>query len=119
MVIQSRTGSALTGKDGEAEMSDREKVIKGLRCIIEGTIRCENCGYAIDKHGHYSCKQNCAADAIALLKEQKPKQVLFMEKRPVKPCNALSGFCHKCNHNLIYGVNKHFCGFCGQAVTWE
>ena len=51
-------------------MSDIEKVINGLQCIIDGTVRCESCGYAIDKHGHYSCKQECAKDAIALLKEQ-------------------------------------------------
>lgn len=52
-------------------MIDREKIIKGLQCIIEGTVRCESCGYAIDKHGHHSCQQNCASDAIALLKESK------------------------------------------------
>ena len=51
-------------------MADKERVIKGLKCIIDGTVRCESCGYAIDKHGHYSCQQNCASDAIALLKEQ-------------------------------------------------
>lgn len=51
-------------------MPDREKVIKGLKCIIDGTVRCESCGYAIDKHGHHSCQQNCASDAIALLKKQ-------------------------------------------------
>lgn len=51
-------------------MPDREKVIRGLQCIVDGTVRCESCGYAIDKHGHYSCQQNCASDAIALLKEQ-------------------------------------------------
>lgn len=51
-------------------MPDREKVINGLQCIIDGTVRCESCGYAIDKHGHHSCQQNCASDAIVLLKEQ-------------------------------------------------
>ena len=51
-------------------MINRENVINGLKCIIDGTVRCESCGYAIDKHGHHSCQQNCASDAIALLKEQ-------------------------------------------------
>ena len=55
-------------------MTDREKVIKGLQCIIDGTVRCESCGYAIDKHGHYSCQQNCASDAIAILKEQEAQR---------------------------------------------
>ena len=49
---------------------DVGRVIKGLQCIVDGTVRCESCGYAIDKHGHHSCQQNCASDAIALLKEQ-------------------------------------------------
>lgn len=51
-------------------MPDREKVLKGLQCIINGTVRCASCGYAIDKHGHYGCQQECAIDALALLKEQ-------------------------------------------------
>lgn len=55
-------------------MIDRENVIKGLKCIIEGIVRCESCGYAVDKHGHYSCQQNCASDAIALLKEQEAQR---------------------------------------------
>ena len=57
-------------KAGEVGMSDKEKVIKGLRCIIDGTVRCESCGYSIDKHGHHSCQQECAKDAISLLNEQ-------------------------------------------------
>ena len=66
-------------------MIDRENVIKGLKCIIEGTVRCESCGYAVDKHGHYSCKQNCASDALALLKEwenlkQKMWNALYAEE---------------------------------------
>lgn len=55
-------------------MLDLEKVIKGLQCIIDGTVRCESCGYAIDKHGHYSCQQNCASDAISILKEQEAQR---------------------------------------------
>ena len=51
-------------------MIDREKVKIGLQCIIDGSVRCESCGYAIDKHGNPSCQQNCASDALTLLKEQ-------------------------------------------------
>ena len=50
---------------------DREKVIKGLRCIKGDTILCRECDYAdVDGYGNYSCKINCAIDAIELLKEQ-------------------------------------------------
>lgn len=58
-------------------MVDRKKVIKGLQCIIDGNVRCESCGYAIDKHGHHSCQQECAKDAIDLLKEPKQEQKKF------------------------------------------
>lgn len=62
-------GFALTGNGG-ITTPDRNMVIKGLKCIVDGDVRCESCGYAIDKHGHHSCQQNCASDAITLLKGQ-------------------------------------------------
>ena len=58
-------------------------------------------------------------NAIDMLKEQEPKTVLHMEKRSVIPVKTLSGFCPKCNHVLMYGMNKHFCGNCGKAVKWD
>lgn len=52
-------------------MADREKVIKGLKCIKGDTIPCKDCGYSdADGYGNYTCKINCATDAIELLKEQ-------------------------------------------------
>ena len=54
-------------------MTDMERVKIWLQCIIEGNIRCESCGYAIDKHGHHSCQQNCASEALDMLKEQEPR----------------------------------------------
>ena len=84
-------------------MIDREKVIKGLQCIIDGTVRCEGCGYAIDKHGHYSCKQECAKDAIALLKEQEAK--IERLKRP------------DCEHAEHDGIGC--LGYCGCAQDDE
>jgi len=63
---------------------DMEKVIKGLQCIIDGTVRCESCGYAIDKHGHHSCQQNCASDAIAMMKEQEARELTIDEWREWK-----------------------------------
>ena len=54
-------------------MPDREKVKIGLQCIIDGTVRCASCGYSIDKHGRYGCHQDCAIDALSLLKEQQER----------------------------------------------
>lgn len=53
-------------------MIDREKVIKGLRCIKGDYIPCASCKYAnADGYGRGDrCKKQCASDALALLKEQ-------------------------------------------------
>ena len=97
-------------------MIDREKVIKGLKCIIEGTVRCDSCGYAIDKHGHHSCQQNCASDAIAMLKEREPKPVKITR-------NAYDHqfyHCPNCGHDFYDFYKKpSFCEKCGQAVKWD
>lgn len=102
-------------------MPDREKVIKGLQCIIEGTVRCESCGYSIDKHGHHSCQQNCASDAIAMLKEQKTvKKVLADRQCEVSPhYYERKGFCPKCHQEVKLILNRNYCGFCGQKVKWD
>lgn len=92
---------------------DVGRVIKGLQCIIDGTVRCESCGYAIDKHGHHSCQQNCASDAIALLKEREPKPVKITR-------NAYDHkfyYCPNCDHDFYDFYKKpNFCEKCGQAV---
>ena len=50
---------------------DREKVIKGLKCLKGDIVLCSSCAYSDkDGFGWYKCKSNCADDAIALLKEQ-------------------------------------------------
>ena len=53
-------------------MADREKVIKGLKCISGDIVFCNDCVYS-DETGSgrgSRCKAECASDAIALLKEQ-------------------------------------------------
>ena len=83
-------------------MPDREMVIKSL----------------MELHGSEETMA-IISDAVALLKEQEAKTVLYRKERSVNPGKALSGFCPKCSHTLIYGMNKHFCGNCGQEVKWE
>ena len=96
---------------------DVGRVIKGLQCIIDGTVRCESCGYSIDKHGHHSCQQNCASDAIVLLKEQEPKAVLHIND---------GYYCPRCSTiaTRTMGVQEirlgtKYCPYCGQAVILE
>lgn len=47
-------------------MPDREKVIKGLECLITNEVPCDGCSY---NEGTY-CLRNIANDALELLKEQ-------------------------------------------------
>jgi len=110
MTITTENGIALTGK-GRIKMPDREKVKIGLQCIIDGSVRCESCGYAIDNHGNPSCQQNCASDALVLLKEQEAvKPVKQIEENEWTVC----GHCHK---HII--SNWIACPYCGKAVKWE
>ena len=45
---------------------DREKVVKGLECLISNEVPCEGCPY----YGSGYCLMNIAKDAMDLLKEQ-------------------------------------------------
>lgn len=98
-------------------MSDKEKVKKGLQCIIDGTVRCERCGYAIDKHGHYSCQQECAKDAISLLKEQEAVAPTVSSAEEHDGLVSWWYQCGKCKMPIDYG--DRFCRYCGQAVKWD
>ena len=48
-------------------MTDREKVLTGLECLITDEVPCNECPY--DKKRSY-CIKSIAKDALALLKEQ-------------------------------------------------
>ena len=101
-------------------MIDREKIINALNICL-GHGKCKDCGYT-NIGGGYStmdCRKLMMQDALELLKEQEPKTVLSMAGRSVISAKVLSGFCPKCNHTLMYSMNKHFCGFCGQEVKWN
>lgn len=59
------------------EQEKREKVIKGLKCHVNGHphTRCHKCPYwGTGPHGSSECNV-LAADALALLKEQEPRLV--------------------------------------------
>lgn len=50
-------------------MTDREKVISGLKCHVN--LKCHNCPYVDAIHPAYGCHlEELIADALALLKEQ-------------------------------------------------
>ena len=89
---------------------DREKVIKALECLKEGSY-CECCDYK----PHDDCIKRVATDAISLLKEQEAKQVNISQTH----IEMKYGLCPRCGKQIDTLVNPHYCGNCGQAVKWN
>ena len=98
-------------------MVNREKVIKGLQCMIQRMVNdyddeelwCESCGY-----DHDMCMIDIVSDSIALLKE------------PVKPKMILHGVdgisyadCPNCGKQINDSDNHHCCESCGQSIKWD
>lgn len=88
-------------------MIDREKVIKGLECCSHLGY-CENqCPYFVE----FNCIELMSADALELLKEQ----------RPVKPDydpTTLEWSCGNCGQSFDRCKYK-YCPTCGRAVKWD
>jgi rubrerythrin len=108
-------------------MTDREKVIKGLRCLSGYTEMVENpcagCGYT-DCQTYAICVAQVARDALELLKKQEP----------IKPTvNVDTWICSKCGHTLesqeliddkenpqvLIHEQYQYCPNCGKAVKWD
>ena len=102
-------------------MADIQKVIKGLECcsVLEG--HCEKCPY--ETEGFVAdCTSALAIDALELLKEQQPLEVVY----DINPMTRLPvSFCPKCGEAIQrheYGrpeMTQLFCSYCGQAVKWN
>lgn len=95
-------------------MVDREKVIEGLECCSRTTAEpnCEECPYYKDKT---DCSGEMMRDALALLKEQEPRNALNI----VKVHEGTLGNCPTCGAELMSYYNEIHCGRCGQAVKWN
>lgn len=94
-------------------MTNREKVIKGLKCCAAMSgDECRECPY-----GH-ECRDtdlpygmpHLAADALTLLKEQEPV-------RPDYSPYYQEWYCGNCGKMIPRAYN--YCGYCGQAVKWN
>ena len=112
-------------------MPDLKKVVEGLDCCAKwmddiDEDACNRCPY----HGNFSyddhgCLGEVNNDAIFLLKELEPKEVMVAEST-----NMYTGLpithCPKCGVSLdryLYGRQYegeiNYCPFCGQAIKWE
>ena len=104
-------------------MTKLEKVIKGLECCTSD-VSCAECLYRGKRDGALNCVRELSADALELLKEQKP----------IKPTLAVDTWiCSNCGHRLesqtliddkenpqvLINEQYDFCPQCGKAVKWN
>ena len=100
-------------------MTKLEKVRKGLEACA-GTNTCEypqsmvKCLLECPYKGK-GCIDQVMYDTIELLKEREPKPVELDGEMPT----VKYGKCPHCGEGLNSEVYPHWCGFCGQAVTWN
>lgn len=91
-------------------MTDREKVIKGLKQHRDGQFHsCDNCPYVNDT----SCQLKLYSDALALLEEQEKRN------EPVNAVTPNSNYlivCPKCEAVINVIHIPKYRGYCGQAV---
>ena len=92
-------------------MQDREKVIRGLECLITNDVDCDGCPYINDGY----CINAIAKDALKLLKEQEQEK------------NVYTWICPECDSKIIlkaYKANKAIgmsfnrCPVCGKDVLY-
>ena len=94
-------------------MTDRKKIIKGLKCCLRLSNRypneCLKCPYISDNDGEATCLQKIGKDALKLLKEQKP----------VKPFKeGINDYdCGRCGAGLR--ATDRYCANCGRMVKWN
>ena len=97
-------------------MPDREKVIKGLEACIPNAIIAPACY----EYGKWM------RDALALLKEQEPKQIVRKQGKRENSDGSIDYFaewyCPHCGKLLNRGFDTpwiDYCYKCGRHVKWE
>ena len=54
------------------------------------------------------------------LKEQEQKRVLQDLTCETRPFHFVrKGYCPRCHHEILWTLNRVYCGFCGQKVKWN
>ena len=99
-------------------MIDREKVIKGLECLITNKVDCDGCPY--NEGENSSCLRNIAKDALELLKEQEPvKPVVLIDTWVCGKCKAKLERQALIGPNVLISENFNYCPGCGRKVKWD
>ena len=97
-------------------MPDLEKVIKGLAVCTSRPCYCTDCPY---KANCCLDSQEVMEDALALLKEQEPKAIAYIENRMTGLPVAICPKCGKFAMQFYAGEETKFCPWCGQEVKWN
>lgn len=106
----------------------REKVIRGLECVICPNKFCGDCSYFIrnenDPDTGWCNRDAIYKDALSLLKKQEPKPPRF-----VVAYDKIFYACDNCGKSLIVMLNREgmvlqddapkYCPECGQEVKWS
>lgn len=91
-------------------MTDREKAVTGLKCLMTEDVQCDECPYVRSDY----CIESIARDAFALLREQEPAE-------PHQECDRDEGTwyygCGSCHQAIDY--RDAYCRHCGRRVKWE
>ena len=114
-------------------MIDKEKVIKGLKCLTNTTEailptkeRCENCPWSykfLNDFGFetWGCNEvGCMKDALILLKEQEPQKPELKHTNviPLEQSEIYGSWyrCLTCKCGYIYEYAKNYCPHCGAKI---
>ena len=92
-------------------MTDRKKVMGDLEGLTFDDWRMFHSDSEV---------QITAKNALQLLKEQEPKNVLSMEHNRLFPgFYDLTGNCPGCHKYIEQLTNRHYCGYCGKGLIWD
>ena len=92
-------------------MTDREKVLRGLECCIDPLkARCPECPY-YPCYDEDTTSEKLLADALVLLKGQKPVKVV----RRIEETEW--NVCINCGGHII--SKWKWCPYCGRKVKWD
>ena len=94
-------------------MTDREKVIRGLECLITNDVDCDGCPYI--NNGY--CINAIANDALELLKNQEPEVKLSKDYGNYVCSNC--GVSIKDEIDFIMDKPIQYCPSCGRKVKWD
>ena len=104
-------------------MTDREKVIAGLKSCLKSEAPCQACPYYED-----DCTDGLMGDTLELLEDQKPKLLedCYRPYLGLDKDNLRVWRCRNCDLVLAYAgcddrpwEGRNFCSMCGKPLKWE